>query len=56
MGDLPKVLAQPGRGRSDRAKGAPRELLQRSLFVTEEGLFKARHVGVPVDLRGYLGI
>lgn len=55
-GNFPQVMAQLGRGGSERAKVARRELLQRAMFLTLDNLFKASHDGVRVDLGGDLGM
>ncbi|KAK1863257.1 hypothetical protein I4F81_005815 [Pyropia yezoensis] len=56
LGAIPHVLALLGRGGSERAREARRELLQRALFITLDDIFKASHDGVLVDLGGDLGV
>lgn len=56
LGAFPHVLALLGRGGSERAREARRELLQRALFITLDDIFKASHDGVLVDLGGDLGV
>lgn len=56
LGTFRQVFAQLGRGGSERAREARRELLQRAMFLTMDDLFKASHDGVLVDLGGDLGV
>lgn len=56
IGDFPQVLAHLGRGGSDRARVAGRDILQRALFLMIYNIFAASHDGVLVDLGGGMGV